>query len=1300
MAIRVTPMFHAGEEAAQTLGHEGPGLWRRAATTVGRGASDLKSGVGTALRTAKPVAAETGRILGRGAVPAVLTGMAEHEINDPYTQEWLDHNFGPVGPAMANFGRAKVRAGPLGQYALTGAMFAAPQMMHYGARFGTMAGRDAAGAATRVPRPGVLGSVARAGGRWGTLGSHVIGAGLTGAALGSARQGGAVENQHIGGRNVYRTIMDPTNPKYQEGRAGVKTIAGEELERTEASNAAINQRLNEIAARPAAGNNPATNPATNPGAAPPAAGAGGGGAYATYGAQGQGGYLDQLRQMPNWAKALGVGGAALGGGYLLNRLTGGNRKDDDEDEEEGSVMPGLGTAAGLGGLGLGLGYLSDWNYKNLADPNWWSKTGAARVPLSVYKYAAPNLGPALGVSAAIPGLPRPPVPPAPGTTPDTPAAPKPTGPNLMPGVAPDTPDALGAGARGALGALGGAAVPAAARQQAELQSWRAGNQVHLHPGVVGQLNTPELSTLASDPRQQQYKFTPGVTRPQVVPPQLAPHPPEGAFATAGGEVPNSPEAAQLGKVTPGGMPPPAKGMTGDVGGMSSLAQKALVQHFNGDPNAAQQAAWQKLQEHAQQIAPPEVKAQGPQGFMEWVSSIWNSMDNTQKILLGAGLGLGAIGLMGMMGGGGKDGGGMGMAGPLLGIGGLGLAGYMGYNAYNKVRGQTDQSGGLDALRTDLADPVSPRQGLLSQQDVNDRMFDAHHDPATMQATIQHFARHTPEQQAHVRGLFQNQPEQLADLNKVYAQGADLRGRALDTGQPPGTAQPGAAPPGGQAAPTQPAAPAAAAPTLTPEQITAETQQLSQLPAAKPFFSGGGPNRMAILSALQNNPESLAPVVQAMSPGMRQHTLGQLQPYAAMIGPAGMAAAQQLMAQAPAPGGAGTANPNEPAGQPAGEQTGPKSNVLADDAAADKMIQQIIGMRKPGEPTIPQSVSARGIEQAMPHYTDEDVNRLLARIGTMKQQYSGTDTPSQVARAGLDELQRKLVSERTQYLYAGLNKPEGYQQFWKSPQVLRDHALQQAGYALGTEELPDVEERVKQKFLQAGGQGEPDEETAKKLREQLHLEASNNILGVAPEMTPQLQKLVSQGKAYKGLPGLPKAYEALGKDYDAKREEAVTGAMKDPALQEAIYRRQMAEMRLKRGDPSAQRELDEQNYALSQGGWGQAMLGQQNAVDAAMAAEHMASNANADFGPNGKYGKYVSDPYGLPPEEADKLYQQYGPERLGTWVSALQARNAARQQLAAQQYLSGIGNGNPAQLAEAQKKVEAAEAALKGFPSFE
>jgi hypothetical protein len=1278
MAIRVTPLVHAGEEAAQTLGHEGPGLWRRAATTVGRGASDLKSGVGTALRTAKPVAAETGRILGRGAVPAVLTGIAEHEINDPYTQEWLDHNFGPVGPAMANFGRAKVRAGPMGQYALTGAMFAAPQMMHYGGRFGTMAARDAAGEATRVPRPGMLGSVARAGERWGTLGSHVIGAGLTGAALGSARQGGAVENQHIGGRNVYRALK-------------------EENDKIRAYNAARAQTLDEREARLNAGG----NPATNPGAAPPAAGAGGGGAYATYGAQGQGGYLDNIRQMPNWAKALGVGGAALGGGYLLNRLTGGNRKEEDEDEEEGSVMPGLGTAAGLGGLGLGLGYLSDWNYKNLADPNWWSKTGAARVPLSAYKYAAPNLGPALGVSAAIPGLPRPPAPMPPGTTPDTPA--NLTGEAGKPLAALST--ALAAGPLGGpFSALTPHVAPKApslgegATRPARLDAWRAGQQVHLTPGDVPGLNTPELSTLASDPRQQQYARPEGMGLAKGTGPTPATGPagatrpaPAGAAQAAGR--PAAPGAAQ-----PAGKPA-TPAAAAEAGKLTPLAQKALMTHFNGDPNAAQQAAWQKLQEHAQQIAPPEVKAQGPQGFMEWVSAIWNGMDDTQKVLLGTGLGLGAIGLMGMMGGG-KDGGGMGMAGPLLGIGGLGLAGYMGYNAYNKVRGQTDQSGGLDALRTDLADPVSPRQGLLSQKDVNDRMFDAHHDPKVMGATIQHFARHTPEQQAHVRGLFQNQPEQLADLNKVYAQGADLRGRALDTGQPPGTAQPGAASPGGQAAPAEPAAPAAAAPTLTPEQITAETQQLSQLPAAKPFFSGGGPNKLAILNALQNNPDALAPVVQAMSPGMRQHTLGQLQPYAAMIGPAGMAAAQQLMAQAPAPGGAGTANPNEPAGQPAGEQTGPGGNVLADDAAADKTIQEIIGMRKPGDPTIPPAVSARGIEQAMPHYTGEDVNRLLARIGTMKQQYSGTDTPSQVARAGLDELQRKLVAERTQYLYAGLNKPEGYQQFWKSPQVLRDHALQQAGYALGTEELPDIEERVKQKFLQAGGQGEPDAETAKKLREQLHLEASNNILGVAPEMTPQLQKLLAQGKAYKGLPGILDTYKKTQEDYNAKKEEAAEPVFKDPALQEAIYRRQMAEMRLKRGDPSAQRELDEQNYALSQGGWGQAMLGQQNAVDAATAAEHMASNANADFGPNGRYGKYVSDPYGLPPEEADKLYQQYGPERLGTWVSALQARNAARQQLAAQQYLSGIGNGNPAQLAEAQKKVEAAEAALKGFPSFE
>jgi hypothetical protein len=127
--------------------------------------------------------------------------------------------------------------------------------------------------------------------------------------------------------------------------------------------------------------------------------------------------------------------------------------------------------------------------------------------------------------------------------------------------------------------------------------------------------------------------------------------------------------------------------------MGPLAQKVVNQHFQGDPNAAQQAGLERLKQMASQHAPPG------SNIWEWIKGVWNGMSKDQKVMLGVGLGLGAVGLMGMMGGmggGGRGGGGGmmgGMMGPLLGLGGLAAAGYAGYQGYKNYM---DPSGGLNA----------------------------------------------------------------------------------------------------------------------------------------------------------------------------------------------------------------------------------------------------------------------------------------------------------------------------------------------------------------------------------------------------------------------------------------------------------------------------------------------------------------------------------------------------------------------------------------------------------------------------
>lgn len=487
--------------------------------------------------------------------------------------------------------------------------------------------------------------------------------------------------------------------------------------------------------------------------------------------------------------------------------------------------------------------------------------------------------------------------------------------------------------------------------------------------------------------------------------------------------------------------------------------------------------------------------------MQWISSIWNSMDLKQKILLGAGLGLGAIGLMGMMRGG-EGGGGMGMMGPLLGLGGLGLAGYMGYQGYNQAKAQNtagDASGGLADAQRILANPRTSASPL-SSQDVTGLVQRANDNPNLIPGLRLEFARHDPATQASVRQMFANNPTAQNTLNRLYSQGSQLRSDLLS---PQGQQ---AAPPAGQP-PGQP--PPAGNPALDQEAA-----RLAADPATAQFFQNGQPNTNAIGQFALTHSDQLPGLINKLSPAMRQQIA-----QSAAITPAEqeswdpMTAVRvqakknilQALQQSPAPGGAGPANPNQPA---AGQAAG-RMNILTDPNSVDQMVHQIMSTGAP-----PGMIGS----MVRDYMGDQDYAALVKRIPELQSQVTDPSVLSQDYKAGLGKLQRAMEEARAQHYFGQLQSPEGLNTFWKSPASTRDMVLQNARYMLGeSNELPGLNENLRQMYEAGGGQGDIPPEALPKLQDR-YREVLADRFHVTPDpgQMANMRKLLSQAGTYETL----------------------------------------------------------------------------------------------------------------------------------------------------------------------------------------
>jgi hypothetical protein len=380
------------------------------------------------------------------------------------------------------------------------------------------------------------------------------------------------------------------------------------------------------------------------------------------------GLMGHFNKLPGWGKALGVGAGALGAGLLANHLTG--EETDEETGEKKKRMPWLGPLVGAGALGAGAHYMSGGNYRSLLEPKFWGMGKSGSVPMVLMPYLtkfADGVDPIKPISAGTPSITAP--------TPTTSPVPPPiTPPNqLQTPLSPTPPNPLGSTA-------GPPSTPPAPTQ---------GTPMHPAPpapSAAGSINTttPLTSTVNGLGSQAQKMFAGlsasgnqgsavNAARPNQpnLTPSAAPTPPTPNGPTSMGPMQ---AASMIGGASAGG----ASG----VGAIATRAAQQNPEVMNPDTQRT------NIARDLQRQGMPE----GP-GMWERVQKIWEGLPTEMRWLVGAGLGLGALGLLGTMTGSSSFGG---TTGLLMGLGGLGAAAY-GAGAFNPN----------SALRTNLAAAFSP-----------------------------------------------------------------------------------------------------------------------------------------------------------------------------------------------------------------------------------------------------------------------------------------------------------------------------------------------------------------------------------------------------------------------------------------------------------------------------------------------------------------------------------------------------------------------------------------------------------------
>jgi hypothetical protein len=525
---------------------------------------------------------------------------------------------------------------------------------------------------------------------------------------------------------------------------------------------------------------------------------------------------------PNWAKGLGVAGGAGLAAYLAHRVSG-----DEEDPETGKKrkrMPWLAPLVGAGALAGGAYWLKgDRPWESLLKPEFW-KQGSGGDPHALPLVTAGRRMKFAAAPPVPPVVPQPPVPQPPTPQPPVPA-PQTPAPEQLPPPSVEKPQlAYNEATRPAyFNSLYGQDAPvgqprshvyAAGAMSQRLNAWH-GQQLRREqyaqanpnpqPSQGAQNPAPWLNPgeedmsgwfggMSDDDKAHAYgllrehapgsvenfrnaaNFKPAEIEEQDVGGDF--YRPEGSnvathMSASGGKGPSHVVLPQ--------------------GATERLAQRALQQNPEAnDPNHQMQNIRNQLLQ----------QGHGAEGLWETVQKVWGSLSPGMKVLVGAGLGLGAVGLLGTLSGSESFGGGTGV---LMGLGGLAAAAYGGglFDPNSSLRRAF--SGGLQNGQNSLPNvpnaltPLDPKQlsaGGFGAQAVEQMAGRAAQGD---EAAVHWFARHDPDSQEAVMGMFHGNPRMQGLLNEMYqkvvpqyrqwhsnatSQAQQFYGRYDDAGGPP------------------------------------------------------------------------------------------------------------------------------------------------------------------------------------------------------------------------------------------------------------------------------------------------------------------------------------------------------------------------------------------------------------------------------------------------------------------------------------------------------------------------------------
>jgi hypothetical protein len=678
---------------------------------------------------------------------------------------------------------------------------------------------------------------------------------------------------------------------------------------------------------------------------------------------------------PNWMKGVGIVGGALGAGALTHGFTG-----SDEDPETGQRrkrMPWLGPLVGAGLLGGGMYALSGGNMGRLTDPGFWKASShqAIHRPMIVIPYqmklaaAPPTPQPPAPPSPAPPEVPAAPAAPTPPAPPPPPLYQENHQPNYlanMYGLTPKTQPNQAAGA--ATAALGGAAGPlgglTAAVGQGATQQFEGQQRSHAYAAnaLSGRLNQWRSQQAAYEEHMK--------ANPEWKPPTTPPTAGAGAVGGLGGAVAQQQTASPWLKPGQEDLSPWFKGMPGadreHAWGLLREYQPNAVEHFNkatgyqpreleqGAPNANEavegatpgqhidettgkpvrmlpQGTTARLAERAAQLNPqandPNVQLNnlrnqlvqqghsGP-GILETVKMMWENMDGLTRVLVGAGLGLGAIGLLGTLTGSEHLGGG---TGALLGLGGLAAAAWNSgaFDQNSMLRHAISGQLGQNITNARLPQVPAPIQqmnaanlgkGGFNTASVKNMILRAKEgldpfDPTgtrqigqeQAQDVLHHWmAGHTPDAREAMLGMFHDDPVMQQGVENTYKktvpQYMKTYGAATDKAR-------GAIDPGGTV-PRAPAMGAGTPPAGTPSVGTPPPTESTPTATAGPITPSGPP--ITDMAGLTSDP-LLKNFITVHPDGTPEVTVSNLTSLHAMMqSPAQREAFMASMARLPAP----------------------------------------------------------------------------------------------------------------------------------------------------------------------------------------------------------------------------------------------------------------------------------------------------------------------------------------------------------------------------------------------------------------